>query len=216
MNNKEYLNEEKYQKTSKKLFYIGIGIIALGIVIALYIIITNLITTDKNDKPNKEKLQQQLNQLKTKLETRYEELESNGVKISWNYRDKDGYEMYLIDEALEPTTSPCNSIAGDSNNETVKEYCNIKEQIYDLDNSFDDFDDNTFLIDISPAFIILMPCLAFGTMFILSAKRREITAFQVQQVMPVAQEGIEKMSPTMGNAAKEIAKGVKEGMKDDK
>ena len=27
--------------------------------------------------------------------------------------------------------------------------------------------------------------------------------------MPIAQEGIEKVSPTMGNAAKEIAKGVK-------
>jgi hypothetical protein len=61
-------------------------------------------------------------------------------------------------------------------------------------------------------------------------KRREITAFTTQQVMPVAQEGMEKMAPsvakvgkamaeemapTYGKIAKEIAKGVKDGMKDD-
>ena len=51
----------------------------------------------------------------------------------------------------------------------------------------------------------------------LFGKRREITAFTTQQVMPVAQEGIEKMAPTIGNAAGSIAegitKGIKEGMK---
>ena len=34
--------------------------------------------------------------------------------------------------------------------------------------------------------------------------------------MPVAQEGIEKMVPTLGNVGKEIAKGIREGLKDDK
>ena len=64
----------------------------------------------------------------------------------------------------------------------------------------------------------------------LFAKRREILAFQAQQIMPVAQEGIEKVAPTIGKAgasiakemapaygsvAKEIAKGIKEGIKDE-
>lgn len=48
------------------------------------------------------------------------------------------------------------------------------------------------------------------SMFI--AHRREITAYTTQQVMPVAQEGIQKMAPTIGNAAKEIAKGIKLGI----
>lgn len=51
------------------------------------------------------------------------------------------------------------------------------------------------------------------------AKRREIIAFNAQQVMPVAQEGIEKMTPTVANAssaiAQSIAKGIKEGLSDD-
>ena len=38
------------------------------------------------------------------------------------------------------------------------------------------------------------------------------TAYTTQQVMPVAQEGIEKMAPTIGSAAKEIAKGIKQGI----
>ena len=61
----------------------------------------------------------------------------------------------------------------------------------------------------------------------MMAKRREMLAFGLQQVMPVAQEGIEKIAPTMtkvgkemvkgmapayGEMAKEISKGIKEGL----
>ncbi len=45
--------------------------------------------------------------------------------------------------------------------------------------------------------------------------QRQIMAYQVQQGMPIAQESMEKMAPSMGNATKEIAKGIKEGLKDD-
>ena len=34
-------------------------------------------------------------------------------------------------------------------------------------------------------------------------------------MMPIAQEGIDTMAPRVGNAAKEIAKGIKEGLKDE-
>lgn len=50
----------------------------------------------------------------------------------------------------------------------------------------------------------------------MTAKRREILAFTTQQVMPVAKEGIDTMAPTIGNVAKEISKGIKEGSKEDK
>ena len=68
------------------------------------------------------------------------------------------------------------------------------------------------------AFIIISSCMISGSIYIF-AKRREITAFTAQQVMPIAQEGIEKMSPTIGNAAGSIAqgitKGIKNGLKDN-
>lgn len=53
----------------------------------------------------------------------------------------------------------------------------------------------------------------------LIGNRREIMAYTTQQVMPVAQEGIEKMAPTIGSAtgtiAKSITKGIKEGIKNE-
>ena len=57
-----------------------------------------------------------------------------------------------------------------------------------------------------------------GIVISVIAHRREITAFAVQQTMPIAQEGIEKMTPTVSNAAgslaQSITKGIKEGLKD--
>lgn len=49
----------------------------------------------------------------------------------------------------------------------------------------------------------------------LIGNRREITAYTVQQTMPIAKEGIEEMAPTIGNAAGEIAKGIKKGLNDE-
>lgn len=59
-------------------------------------------------------------------------------------------------------------------------------------------------------FGLMIPMFTFFMAF-----GRDITAYQVQQMRPVAQEGIEKMAPSAGVAAKEIAKGIKEGLKDD-
>lgn len=55
-----------------------------------------------------------------------------------------------------------------------------------------------------------------GVITMVIGHRREITAYTTQQVMPLAQEGIDKMAPTIGKAAGTIAKGIKDGLKDDK
>ena len=63
----------------------------------------------------------------------------------------------------------------------------------------------------------------------LLGNQREISAYMVQQQIPIAQEGMEKMAPSIGKAgatiakemapaygdiAKEISKGIKEGAKE--
>ena len=48
------------------------------------------------------------------------------------------------------------------------------------------------------------------------AHRREITAYTTQQVMPVAQEGIEKITPTVANAACSIAQSISKGVQEGK
>ena len=57
--------------------------------------------------------------------------------------------------------------------------------------------------------------LIIGGIVMFIAHKREIMAFTTQQVMPVAKEGIEKMAPTAGVVAKEITKGIKEGLKEN-
>ena len=55
-----------------------------------------------------------------------------------------------------------------------------------------------------------------GGVVMFVAHRREIAAYGTQQMMPVAKEGIEKITPTVANAAGDIAKSVSKGIKDGK
>ena len=51
-----------------------------------------------------------------------------------------------------------------------------------------------------------------GDGIIKHAFSRNIAGYYIQQKMPVAKEGIEQMAPTIGKAAGDIAKGIKEGL----
>ena len=222
--NKEFLNEEKYQKTSKRLFFAGILLIIFGVVVFVITFVPKIVS---NNKVNTEQLKQQLEELKPQLESRYNELKAKGVTESWDYKDKEGYEMEQIDNALDPSLSTCDSVSTYSDHETTHEYCKIKAQIHDANSSSSN---GRIMFSLVPSLMILMPCLAIGGMLILTSKRRNITAYYMQQTIPVAQEGIEKMAPTIGKVsssdakemapvygeiAKEIGKGIKEGMKDE-
>ena len=55
-----------------------------------------------------------------------------------------------------------------------------------------------------------------GGVIMLISHRREIMAYSTQQVMPVAQEGIEKMTPTVADAVGSIAKSVAQGISEGK
>ena len=109
-------------------------------------------------------------------------------------------------------------------------YCSLVSQLNDksdFNKEFDSYDSIPFYI--IGGFIIIASCMFAGSIY-MTTKQREILAFHAQQVMPVAQEGIEKMAPTIGKAgasitkemapaygeiAKEISKGIKEGLKND-
>lgn len=51
-----------------------------------------------------------------------------------------------------------------------------------------------------------------GGVILIIAHRREIKAYTIQQTMPIAQEGMEKIAPSVGTIGKELAKGIKEGI----
>ena len=63
--------------------------------------------------------------------------------------------------------------------------------------------------------ILAFTATGCGAMLLSVSYDREISAYEVQQQMPIVKESIEKMAPTYGVATKEIAKGIKEGLNDD-
>lgn len=129
--------------------------------------------------------------------------------------DKNNIEV--IDGVLDESFDRCKFNEAKNNSYTSK-YCSLKNQLTDktdFNKEFDSFYSIPFYM--IGGFIIVATCLISGLIFIFG-KRREIMAFTTQQVMPVAKEGIDEMTPTIGNAAgsiaKGITKGIKEGLKD--
>ena len=55
-----------------------------------------------------------------------------------------------------------------------------------------------------------------GVFATVVAHGREIKAFTVQQSMPIAQEGIETIAPSIGRAAETISKGISRGIAEGK
>ena len=156
---------------------------------------------------------------------RYYEIEDKIEDLKESTKS-DENSLGVIEDALDESFDHC-SFPEAKNNTYTSKYCSLKNQvakkdaeIADLDLEFSDFNKEFNSFDSIPfymigGFIIVASGMISFAIFMF-AKRREIMAFTAQQVMPVAQEGIEKMAPTVGNAmgtiGKEIAKGIKEGI----
>lgn len=126
----------------------------------------------------------------------------------------DKNSIKVIDEVLDESFDYCNFDEAQNNSYTSK-YCSLKNQLNDktdFNKNFDSF--NNIIFYMFGGFIIIASFMIAGFIFMFS-KRREIAAFTTQQVMPVAKEGIEEIAPTIGKAAGEIAKGIKNGLRDD-
>lgn len=144
----------------------------------------------------------------------------------------------VIENALDESFDHCAFDSAKNNNYTSS-YCSLKNElkakngeIYLLDNKYTDFNkkfesEKYVPFYIVGGFILIVSIMISGSIYMMT-KRREIAAFSVQQMMPIAQEGIEKiapsvgkagasiakeMAPTYGQIAKEISKGIKEGLK---
>ena len=200
MDEKKYLNEEKYQKTEKGITVFAILILVVGLLIGGFLIYRGIA------KPATSKV----DALEKKLEEKRNELISKGIEYdeSSKYTDGEKYDLYIITEALDPSFSNC-EFDECKNNSITKEYCAAK-------NSISEFSNRTSIM--FGAFICIATFMIFVSVLTF-AKRRHILAFTTQQTMPVAKESIDEMAPTIGNAAGEIAKditkGIKNGLEDE-
>lgn len=162
----------------------------------------------------------------------FDEYENNGLTKDYcllsNNKDEDSISISIIERVLNTNLSYC--IGDAMSNTYTSHYCSLVSQLNDksdFNKEFDSYDSIPFYM--IGGFIIIASCMIAGSIY-MTTKQREILAFHAQQVMPVAQEGMEKMAPTIGKTgasiakemapaygeiAKEISKGIKEGLSKD-
>lgn len=226
MENKEFLNEEKYQQAKKKITKIALTILIVGIVIGVGFIVAGVITQNNTKKINEERY----NEAYKKSEERVAEANARLAEIE--------NEKETLNSQIEKKQYECNSLDMRSSSwyadktKCQSEVSLLKSKLNDLEREEFQIENTNYEESYTPvlpikylifyyigASIIGLACMVSG-IFYLIAKRREISAFTIQQTMPITQEVIEKMAPTIGNAAgtigKDIAKGITSGIKEGK
>lgn len=188
MDKTQYLNEEKYQATKNKITLVAILVLIIGLLVGGGLIATGLVKNNQVKLSPEEK-----GQVQTEIDNYNTQLSSLKAQQDQEHR----------------------------NNGFSENYYNFDNQIDKIENQIDTLKnklnpDTYYLV----AFYVLGGIIIFVTVMISSfiyavAKGREINAFYAQQQMPVAKEGIEKMAPTVGTAAGEIAKGIKKKLEDE-
>lgn len=235
MEKKEYLNEQTYQSNKKKIKVVAVFILIIGILLGGSLIFRGINKQNKINykysKENQTNITNQLQTEKTNLQTKITELKSKGIKKSRNYQDGEGYDLYILTNVLDPSFNHC-AFDEYKNNVLTSKYCTLKNDLEHISNDFNksfDSHDSIPLYMFGAFIIIASSMIAFSVYMV--AKRRELLAFGIQQVMPLAEETVEKITPTMakagatiakemapayGEIAKEISEGIKEGIKKDK
>lgn len=207
-NKSEFLNEENYQKGKKKIIAVAVIVLVLGLLLGGSLIATGIIKsskaeTKKENPRTKEVVQAEIDEINNELATlkskKHEEFVNN------NFSE----QYYKLENEI---------------SKKEDKISDLETEIWKYESGFNKTQNTIAKAKYIPfyvlgGFIIIGSC-TWSLYIFFFAKRREILAFTTQQVMPVAQEGIEKMTPTASHAAGELAKGItsgiKEGLKEEK
>lgn len=282
MENK-YLNEEKYQKTSRKISLLGKIVICIGIsIIGLLLFLgfneknkvkemyskeniesqieiknEELVVLEENLKESEKKLTDKKVELEASIKDEENEIKQlERVPFSGHndayYQRQDRIEE--LKKQIQPTkdnisiiekyfsnSSHCSFYASfEANTKILDEVCDNKGKVNAKEFEIDklknmDLEREIRWNDNSSTYFMFIPFVAILTLglgvgILTAAKRREIMAYSIQGVMPIAQEGLETIAPTVGKVgkaiakemapvygdiAKEISKGIKDGLNDE-
>ena len=229
MENKKYLTEENYEKGKKTILKIAITILVIGIVIGISLIVAGILkinstsenssnnTTIEEDAMTEEEIDLKIAEIDNQINEINQNLNSLKAEKSQEFMANGFSEKYYeIDSEIETE----NKKISDLNQEKF-----ILESEKQLTNNgfIDDFEEGGpenlaskgfgGMMIMGGVMILIFTALISGKLFMIY-KRREILAFTAQQVIPVAQEGIDEMAPAIGNVAKEISKSIASGKKD--
>ena len=232
---KEYLSEENYEKGKKTLKTIALVVLICGLLIGGGLITTGIILSN-NEKtvnvelPNNNKTTRAESEIQAdidEVQSQIDELETEITKL-----EREKIRIFQEDSGLSDRYYE----KEDEITEKRKEKSNLQRKLSDYNSelfsakyggysgNIEDVANGIFSNAVNGVnrakyagfymiggFVIITSLMISGALYLVS-KKREITAFTVQQTMPIAQEGIEKMAPSVGGAVKEVAKGIKEGI----
>ena len=124
MENKQYLNEERYQKNKQKLIKVAIFVIILGLLIGGTLILAGLNKLNEN---SANELQIKIEAEEAKILAKKLELEAKGIKYNnfAKYTDGEVYDYKVIIDVLDPSRENFQTLAC-KNNPITKEYCSDK------------------------------------------------------------------------------------------
>lgn len=224
MEKKELLNEENYEKTKKKITTISLIILIVALLIGSTLIALGIIKTNTSKKDAEKANQERYNA----SEQRLKEIASEKESLNLQY-DAKNQECDSLDMSAKDWYSKVNQCRRDASAISSK-ITNLESEEFKLNNNYDKVEAKNYIpLSVFGGVIIFIGGMISLSIYLI-AKERDISAFAIQQSMPLAQEVIGKMAPTIGdagktvidkvgpsigNAAGSIAKGIKDGLKDE-
>lgn len=224
----EYLSEQKYQDVKKGLVVLAV-IVFLGSIICSYLFFLAPGLDKKKEAENYNiPTQQEVQDQKSAIEEKYDALEAE-IEQKYDILEKEVENKYTKemneDGWFEESEIKANETIKLSRKE-AKELTDLKTQksieLLKVASLIPSAQlektkiNNQSRMNLRSGGLVIFSGLILTGVILFVAFRRNVLAFKTQQVMPVAKEGIEKMSPTLGTVAKDITKGVKEGLEDKK
>ena len=224
MEKKELLNEENYEKTKKKITTISLIILIVALLIGSTLIALGVIKTNTSKKDAEKVNKERYNA----SEQRLKEIASEKESLNLQY-DAKNQECDSLDMSAKDWYSKVNQCRRDASAISSK-ITNLESEEFKLNNNYDKVEAKNYIpLSVFGGVIIFIGGMISLSIYLI-AKKRDISAFAIQQSMPLAQEVIGKMAPTIGdagktvidkvgpsigNAAGSIAKGIKDGLKDE-
>lgn len=224
MEKKELLNEDNYEKTKKKITTISLIILIVALLIGSTLIALGVIKTNTSKKDAEKVNQERYNA----SEQRLKEIASEKESLNLQY-DAKNQECDSLDMSAKDWYSKVNQCRRDASAISSK-ITNLESEEFKLNNNYDKVEAKNYIpLSVFGGVIIFIGGMISLSIYLI-AKKRDISAFAIQQSMPLAQEVIGKMAPTIGdagktvidkvgpsigNAAGSIAKGIKDGLKDE-
>ena len=238
MEKDELISEEKYQQSKKKIIRISILVLIIGIIAGFGFISTGILKMSSAKKQKEIEIQEQnkeAEESRKATEKRIEELEKlvsstqkedNDLELeikklrneqSKIFTEDRGFSdrYYKKDEEIAKKEQEKREVSTKLNS-YKQELSTLKNRVklstfISTDNIDSSIDSSRYVPFIFFGIFVTISTSMVSLFIYLTAKRREIAAFSIQQTKPIAEESMEMFSKASGDIAREVAKGIEEG-----